>query len=385
MSTSNDPYAVVEEVNDDGNPIAYGCEYHLGSDLGNLPSFYKVLELEQFYDMVYPCSMQADKQNAANFVSQQLLKNAAQTWNILPDGNGCVEPQSAYSAWIFGVAQEAPSQFISDFGCQALTIDQVGECCQVVRSTWIFVPTGDVRQQDLQDFLRLELQQSDLTATLPIRTAPIDADFFLPGPDEVIIVATTPPANANVPSVQEGKSVEYTPSRRITVPGTLLITGLVLVTIGVVLIMYRRHRLRRSNGQAVKDDGTMEHGPSGDDEPYRVTVLSDDADSYHPNQHHHDIDDDDDDELDDLGGVLASTTPKYAFDLGQSFKNDVMSTYGIGRSPSSQATPGPTTMQVVAPYPILDETSDSEADSWAQTEGTVGSLEENLDEITAEI
>jgi hypothetical protein len=41
---------------------------------------------------------------------------------------------------------------------------------------------------------------------------------------------------------------------------------------------------------------------------------------------------------------------------------------------------GPTTIAVVPPYP-MEETSDSEADSWAQTDGTVGSLEERLDDV----
>jgi hypothetical protein len=45
---------------------------------------------------------------------------------------------------------------------------------------------------------------------------------------------------------------------------------------------------------------------------------------------------------------------------------------------------GPTTIAVVPPYP-MEETSDSEADSWAQTDGTVGSLEERLDEVRGEI
>ena len=87
-------------------------------------------------------------------------------------------------------------------------------------------------------------------------------------------------------------------------------------------------------------------------------------------------------------------SPKYAFDLGHSFKMKVMGTYA------------PTTIPVVAPYPMhgsftnvgappqqqpanndMDLSGcDSEAeDSWAQTDGTVGSLEERLEEITAEI
>ena len=81
----------------------------------------------------------------------------------------------------------------------------------------------------------------------------------------------------------------------------------------------------------------------------------------------------------------------YAWDLSTSFQREIMSAHGQV-SPAAAQPPvgphnqqfGPTTIEVVPPYP-LDETSESEADSWAQTEGTVGSIEENLEEITAEI
>jgi hypothetical protein len=91
----------------------------------------------------------------------------------------------------------------------------------------------------------------------------------------------------------------------------------------------------------------------------------------------------------------------YAFDLGQTIKNEIMMKHNNSnsnhknRSRSNSAGSGnnvpnnnlhaPTMMEVVAPYPMLEETSDSEADSWAQTDGTVGSLEERLEDITVEI
>ena len=71
------------------------------------------------------------------------------------------------------------------------------------------------------------------------------------------------------------------------------------------------------------------------------------------------------------------TPSSYTFDLANSMKNEVMGTYGSSHF-------GPTSMAVVPPYPMQEET-DSEVDSWAQTDGTVGSLEEHLEEITAEI
>lgn len=85
------------------------------------------------------------------------------------------------------------------------------------------------------------------------------------------------------------------------------------------------------------------------------------------------------------------TPSSYTFDLANSLKNDVMGTYGNStgggssdNDPYSSMMSGPTSMAVVPPYP-MDETSDSEVDSWAQTDGTVGSLEDRLEEITAEI
>ena len=293
-----------------------------------------------------------------------------------------------------------------------------------------FLPTGDYDVDNLQDFVRDQLDSGTLTtASLPLRTKPVDPVFTPPdvGPDLV----TMPPSDgttgaAVAPGTTDNKgSVEQksSSSNGITVPGAFLLAALTCAVFGVIIVLVRRHRLRRrelgfgfGDNRKTTDGGTFENGPSsGDDEPFRVSVLSDDADDcflpVHYDQHQQQQPQEQEQPSSPpmqstsrhlASGALSSTgsldmdnmsleeddciiaPKKYAFDLSQSFKNDVMGTYGFGGS-RSHPFAGPTTMPVVAPYPLLDETSDSEVDSWAQTDATVGSLEERLEEITAEI
>lgn len=456
-----DPQAVLEETNGAGVPIAYACEYHTGSNpLTELPATQKTANVEQFFDLVFPCPQDNapdGKTAAADYVAEQLLISAATTWNLLPDGTGCLVPQNAYGSWLFGVAT-VKHAFLSDFGCQSETVSTArGECCQVVSLTMQFWPTGDFNVANLEEFVRAQLaSDSFLTPSLPLRTTPIDPVFVEPGGGAgggVDFVVTRPPDDTGgaagvAATAGEQAAKEPNSGGKITVPGGFLLAALVCAVIGVGAILWRRYR----RAQAVSvhnskggggDDGTLEHGgpPSGDDEPFRVSVLSDadeddilnnldqrhDDDDYrnnprlhspirHPHHHPHMIDnnnntnnstaassfdvDDDEDDDDQLDGA---PPPKYAFDLSSQQSFNVMGKYGFHGSPAG-ATPPPTTMQVVAPYPILDNnnsetqscasstnqsigttTDASEADSWAQTDATVGSLEERLEEITAEI
>lgn len=70
----------------------------------------------------------------------------------------------------------------------------------------------------------------------------------------------------------------------------------------------------------------------------------------------------------------------YTFDLGASMKNELFKIHG--RAPSSASDPR---MYNNGGTIGIEETSDSDADSWAQTDGTIGSLELQLEPITAEV
>lgn len=379
---------LVEEKNENGVTVTYACEYQTG----NAPlstTTDPVVSVVQFYDLAYSCS--TEKQNAANYIAEQLLMKAALAWNILPIGDACTDPQNHYGAWLFGVSSQGPDEFVSDFGCQRLTPNATKrECCQVVHLEMKFIPTGGFNITKLQQFVKDQLDTADPNYSLLFRTASVDDPLIINNTPNY----TVPGGKINVPTISGAVQSAQSPedSQKITVSGAFLISLLVGAVLGVFLVMYRRYRSRSSGGSTVGKDcddfcnSTMEHGPSIEDcSDFHVTVINDncidDINSSFPRQYTSlglgdiDIEEKQRDFLDDMDMEDLEEAPpaKYAFDLGDSFRNDVMGTYA------------PTTMQVVAPYPLEDTSCDSEADSWAQTDGTVGSLEERLEQITAEI
>jgi hypothetical protein len=370
---STSPDALVEEMSN-GVPVTYACEYQTGNDPLATNTF-DVVTVEQFYDFVYPCYQ--DKQEGANYIAEQLLMKAAVAWNILPNGEACTAPQSVYGAWLFGVSSEGPDEFISDFGCQRLTPNITKkECCQVVRSEMKFIPTGGYNKTVLQQFVQDQLDAKEPSYSLLFRTASINPIFNETIPINDASGNLSEPTR--VASGVQGQVTEKSANReKVTATGGFVIALLSAAFVGFFVILYRRNRKPRASAGDTfhKDDdfcnSTMEQGPSCEGD-YHVTILSEDASSSFLRQHTS-FDLEEDQNFVDM--PLEEAPPaKYAFDLGESFKNDVMGTYA------------PTTMQVVAPYPMMEDTScDSEADSWAQTDGTVGSLEERLEEITAEI
>lgn len=387
------PNALLEQVNDDGVPITYACEYQLGMDPTTATATSIVVNVEQFYDLVYPCA--ENKHDAASDISNLLLNEAANLWNILPGGYACTVPQNEYSAWLFGVSSGDPDDFVSDFGCQNLTPDNL-ECCQVVRSEMQFIPTGGYDILALQQFVQDQLNSDATTDAFPYRTAAIEPLFGDALPNDAPRDNLNDP-NSGASGVQAQEPQEAPTNQKITLTGGFVITLLVAAVLGFFLIIYRRNRKQFSGdtlGHAKDDafcDTTMEQGPSCENDDHRMAIVSDNDTNnscpredppfcevdLDPELHQRNMDNDD----------LEEQPPaKYAFDLSESFKNDVMGTYGgFGFGGRQQPAP-PTTMQVVAPYPMMEDTScDSEADSWAQTDGTVGSLEERLEEITAEI
>jgi hypothetical protein len=361
------PYDLIVQVDDEDTPWRYACAYQLGDE--EYAKRYEVVVVENFYDLVYPCTM--PKQNAVKYIAETLLNDAALAWNLLPEGVACMEFQDSYpyKTWIFGVAN-GNHTLITDFGCQKLSVPNPEICCQVVRAEMKFTPSGGYNKTSFEQFVAGKLNSDELTASFPsIKTAAIAPAFPDVAPqNEDPRDNLDPPIPVSSVKAQQENSPES--DRDISVVGGFVITGLVAAFLGLIFILVRRRRVHK---QATAQD-------EGDLNDIRVTVLSD-GDASFPNV-----------DSPFLQEVYISTvdlaeededdpySPKnmgaYQFDLGQSFKNNVMGTYFPQNAPTS--------MHVVAPY-ALDDTSDSEVDSWAQTEGTVGSLEERLEEITAEI
>jgi hypothetical protein len=386
-----------EETDENGVTVSYGCDYLLSG--GNT---FPTAVIPVFYELTFPCGIPAEE--AKQHVSTKLLTETANSWNILPNGEACTVPQSVHNSWLVAVSSNPGSSIVSDMECSKLSLVE-GECCEIVQAEMTFTPQGGYDAQDFITFLAKLLDSGELTTDIPIRTAFIGSEVEPSPPDNLDTEREGDGTDAAAGTKQQQQ--QQNNDRSFTAIGGLVLAALIAAFLGVVLVMVRRrYRKKRDVQQAVHRSDTMDaekaftaSGDSGDDVgTFEVHVLSDEMDKVR-RSFENNLDDTTKDITKSFRTCSFETPtdndssgyrPKsYAFDLGQSMKNDVMGTYGNQTVKGNAGSYGPTTIEVVPPYPMMEETSDSEppseADSWAQTDGTVGSLEERLEEITAEI
>lgn len=170
-----------------------------------------------------------------------------------------------------------------------------------------------------------------------------------------------------------------------TVVGGLLVAAFCLAFVGIGMIFYRRRQQWLQDRELALEEyeskraGT--HPDDDDDEVYGSKELR--ADLYQKDSDGHL-------QMDMSGQVVRNTSteesadddqnPNVTFDLGNTFKDQLMGVYGTY---SQNSNPSKHHFQM---YGAGRATSmDSEADSWAQTDGTIGSIEQNLEPITAEV
>jgi hypothetical protein len=360
--------------------VAYRCD----SNLVTIESFLR-FSTPYVYDLKYPCSNSVD--NAMQDVSEKILVAAASEYKIVPPGTGCAVPpnpsgfgaESERSNWIAGAYSNTPDVLVpNDFPCLVAADADQNECCRVVEGAMQFQPSGGYDGDEFRDFVANTLKKSSFTSGESFQTTYRGAII-----DYTYTPAETPrdqfeseteddPRDTNTSVSGIGTETQQTgDDSKVTAMGGALLSGLVVAFIGVLFIVFRRRR------QSRYDDEDLEANMSNTDmdaaeglETLQLDVLSDgNMDrNYSPRRNQERY----------IESSSHSNAYEYKFDLSSSMKNDVMGTYGGG---------GPTSMAVTAPYGISGEASDngSEVDSWAQTDGTVGSLEDNLDEITAEI
>eukprot|EP00535_Pseudo-nitzschia_heimii_P005131 CAMPEP_0197173080 /NCGR_PEP_ID=MMETSP1423-20130617/135_1 /TAXON_ID=476441 /ORGANISM="Pseudo-nitzschia heimii, Strain UNC1101" /LENGTH=494 /DNA_ID=CAMNT_0042621835 /DNA_START=689 /DNA_END=2173 /DNA_ORIENTATION=+ len=125
----------------------------------------------------------------------------------------------------------------------------------------------------------------------------------------------------------------------------------------------------------------------GDDDDSGVADLDHRQLQYHEDEPH-DYSVDDDDERPSDG------TRALQMDLGSNLRGQLMGVHGVEEHPPPpggrngsllMATAATTTTSLKSDDQDLDELDLDEADSWAQTDGTIGSLELQLEPITAEV
>jgi hypothetical protein len=362
--------------------VSYTCD----TDLVTIDSFIR-FETPYVYDLQYPCVDSVD--SAMQGLSENLLRAAAEEYEILPPGMGCAVPPLGYGNegvrenWIAGAFSNTPDSLVPNVECLSLPNENSSTCCVVVEGSMQFQPSGGYDGDEFRDFVKDTIDKPSFTSGESFQATwrGVEIDYtYSPAEDprDQLESETEDPGDAgnagdNTVSAIGGNAEpigQQSEDNKITALGGALLSGLVVTAISVLLIIFRRRRQSRIDDldpNMSKTDMDTHHAESL--ETLHLDVLSD-------------------------GGMNNNSSPRrsqerydespsnqsyeYKFDLGNSMKNDVMGTYGGG---------GPTSMAVVSPYPMSGECSDnaSEVDSWAQTDGTVGSLEDNLEEITAEI
>jgi hypothetical protein len=360
--------------------VSYTCD----TDLVTIYSLIR-FETPYVYDLQYPCVDSVD--SAMQGLSENLLRAAAEEYEILPPGMGCAVPPLGYgnegvrANWIAGAFSNATDFVVPNEECLSVPSENSSECCVVVAGSMQFQPSGGYDADEFRDFVQDTIDEPFLTfgESFQATWRGVEIDYvYSPAQDprDKFESETEDPRDAgdNIVSAIGGTEPigQQDENSKITALGGALLSGLVVTAISVLLIVFRRRRQSRFDDHDLdpnmsKTDMDTHHAESL--ETLQLDVLSD-------------------------GGMNNNSSPRrsqerydespsnqsyeYKFDLGNSMKNDVMGAYGGG---------GPTSMAVVSPYPMSGECSDnaSEVDSWAQTDGTVGSLEDNLEEITAEI
>ena len=361
-------------------PMGYVCAAHVGDGPKDI-SDETAMVISSYYDFEYDCSspQSPPSPDAPAEIASQLTQRLATSFRLIPKGDACWK--GVYPLWMIGLDAGPDDSFVDNFECTKLK-PASGRCCAVVHAPMTFWwAEDDILETNVMKLLEDEFNDESLTADANYKIQYIGAFIEPPVGQEDDGRDNVPPAISNPDPPTQPKSQPK--GANFTVIGGVVLGGLLAVFLAAVFLLVRRKR-RLNKAKAIdeavaKSEGLdLDDGQGSGGVTLEIDVMSDDAP---PNNLRSSFDNIEDNDFDNLTPHSQSDYPtpnSYRFDLAHSFKNDVMGTYG------SNSDYAPTSMAVVPPYP-MEETSDSEVDSWAQTDGTVGSLEERLEEITAEI
>jgi hypothetical protein len=186
------------------------------------------------------------------------------------------------------------------------------------------------------------------------------------------------PGRDNLPPAKNVVQVSFQApeDNTFTIVGIAIVVGMSLTVLALVVVIVRRRRRVKSSfqHQEFQDEVKSENGTGS--ETFRL------EDGQSPPPPGRDLDGEILNDDDNLPESPDEFSREYNFDLGGWMKSELLGIHGesaISAQPSNgTAVPPPHS-------PSEDMLSDSDNDSWAQTEATIGSLELRLDPIEAEV
>jgi hypothetical protein len=229
---------------------------------------------------------------------------------------------------------------------------------------------------DVMDYLESALRGSAITDNTPFGVSYLGVPVIDSGISDSGRDNLAPPSNLN----EAEKEVQPDNGHTITIIGGFLVAAFCVAFVGIALVLWRRRRAYMKYNREMHLSLSKSSDPlqQYDTEPH-VTISDEECAEISASNKHQPPE-------------LSSPTPteenfpnNITFDLGTSFKDQLMGIHaGGGQRGRPHHMAGPFGTGPFGTAPSADG-ADSDADSWAQTDGTIGSLELQLEPITAEV
>jgi hypothetical protein len=348
-------------TNEYGDLTGYACQSTLAQNEVT------DIDLVFYMDFAYPPGQSLE---ALQHLQTGLVEAVALEYGI-STGAMCESPPFNGNSWLV--------QFFSDFtdysvvqvfdSCRELNSTDPSQGCNVYEAVVTGSILGGSQMGDVMEYIEALVRGTALTENSAFSVA------FLGVPVEGSVTEEENGNSVGGPSsIQEGEGLTDPGQERktVTIVGGLLVAAFCCAFIGIILVLWRRR-------QQYLNDTHLLKSPSRDLQQYDTEPhISDDPDA-HPSM-------DSSPESKEKEVFPNNIT----FDLGTSFKDQLMGVHGHNQGGPSRRPLGHGTMMMSDPYgrqmPTHSDASDSDADSWAQTDGTIGSLENlHLEPITAEV
>lgn len=350
--------SVVVELNNMSNPLSYACQ-----DLLEKQNYVNLVEVTYLYDLAYPTSL--DTGTARLEVESNLLKQIAAVYG-LGSGSACTEPPLE-GLWVLK-ASSVPQNGTDVFGKCLELAPSAKEGCISLSSALAVSVVGPEDPNEIVRHISEEMSNGAVSANTNLRVSFLGTHVDVESYEGTGKESLAPAINSQVTNATNSEQ-SFTP---IGISGAVC---LALAFIGLVLSVFirRRRRRQRSEMQAIAAERESQLGDDEEDSMYvppskgEIRRLSREV-----------VVDCEETMSDGMSEeYIEVSSPCSLEDMGNKMKNELLGLHGA----KGAANPG------YRKAKSESEHSESDCDSWAQADATLGCLGVcvETDPMTAEI
>lgn len=239
-----------------GPPVeAYYCDDTYTNNQASL----RQINLLYTYEMVHTCAGDS-MQRGIEFIEQEMLELARQTY--MPDPNLCKVPQEFWFAYL----SRAPADYVTNLECTDFPDLVDGQCCSVIQGNMTFMELSQANMDDMETWTKTKLEigsspasfgdgtntwltryygaASGFVPTTTTTTAPTTTTAASSGDDDDDDNATT---NSNVGALQGEPYIAPSDTNNWNWMSIVMLCFLVLCVFGFIAFLVHRRYQRRKN------------------------------------------------------------------------------------------------------------------------------------------